>query len=602
MSKVDQININYHKFIPTWQFKKFMRMPQQTIGLFCGNQAFKTSSVCFHYSLRVLGKHPVPKKNVVYFECEERSKDNLAPHGYYYFTDNGVTVKGWEKGTWNKDQLPKDGKCPYCGGKIIVHQRISRKIRLCSETLPGDKETVSEDGTQSAETKNTVYPELKKWMPPFLIKRDITFRNPAMIVLDPLKGFEINGTRNKGDDIIFDFVSYSQTMQTGAGVQRLCVLCDEEPPKDFWDEQCRRLLMEDGDIILALTPANQMSWSYDEIFERAQIYYRTQTICDFLNENEKDRQYKKVEVTESPVSIGVLMAATDDNPVMSPEVIAQNFASIDDPDVLATRRYGIHRQVSGRIFKSFDYRYHFIDFDEYFPDGMFQDYNHYRMIDYHSHNKWAVCWLSLSPYNEAFVWMEWSPDPERMITRTIANEIAILSGHYKFKLNLIDPLAGETQTNTGKSTIEDLNDYFAELKREGVGTGGYWEPWDTKGTRGREVVRERLINAKKCKIPFNNKVTVEGQTKYLPTIWISNRCVETGRSLKRWRLETLLRSSKNVDKEKSEKPAQKFSHYCTAIEAIFKDYRARPPVIGYRPQKPKKPNYFKGRRRFKEIA
>lgn len=602
MTKIDQININFHKFKKTWQFEKFIKMPQQTIGLFCGNQAMKTSSVCFQFVWRILGIHPVPKKNVVYFECETRNKDNMVPHGYYTLNHEGVNVQGWERGTWNKNQLPDDHMCPYCGGKIVLHERVSRKIRLCSETLPGDKESVSDDGTESAETKNTVYPELKKWMPPFLIKRDITFRNPAMIVLDPLKGFEINGTVNKGDDIIFDFVSYNQPLQAGAGVQRMSILIDEESPKDFWDEQCRRLLMEDGDIILALTPANQMSWSYDEIFERAQVYYRTQTICDFLNKSEKDRTYHLVEKSESPVSIGVLMAATDDNPVMSPEAIERNFASVDDPDVLATRRYGIHRQVSGRIFKSFDYRYHFINFDEYFPDGMFIDYNHYRMIDYHPHNKWAVSWLSLSPYNEAFVWMEWSPDPERLITRTIANEIAILSGYYKFKLNLIDPLAAETQTNTGRTTVEDLNDFFAELKKEGVGTGGWWETWDTKGTRGREVIRERLINAKKCGVPFNNKVTVDGQTRYLPTIWISNRCAETGRSLKRWRLETNIRSSKNVDKDKSEKPAQKFSHYCTAIEAIFKDIRVRPAVLGYRPYDKKTPKRFQGRRHIRSAA
>jgi len=243
-----------------------------------------------------------------------------------------------------------------------------------------------------------------------------------------------------------------------------------------------------------------------------------------------------------------------------------------------------------------------VNFDEYFPDGIFHDYNHYRMIDYHPHNKWAICWMSLSPYNEAFVWLEWSPDPERLITRQISNEIAILSSNYKFKLNLIDPLAAETQTSTGTTTVEDLNDYFAELKREGIGTGGWWETWDTKGTRGREVIRERLKNAVDCKTPFVFKLGSERQTRYLPTLWISNRCSETGRSLKKWRLETHLRAYRNVDKEKSEKPAQKFSHYCTAIEAIFKDVRVRPPVVGYKPREPQRKEYFKGQRRYRRVA
>jgi hypothetical protein len=483
-----------------------------------------------------------------------------------------------------------------CGAPVIIHQRKSKKIRLCAETLPGDKGSASIDGTQSVETKNTVYPELKYWMPPYLIKRDITFRNPAMIVHDRFKGMELNGSVNRGEDIVFDFMGYSQSVQAGAGVQRLSIYVDEEPPKDFWDEQLVRLLREDGDIIIGLTPAQAMTWTYDEIFERAKLYYRTPTVCEFLNATEKDREYKTIEVTDSDQQIGVIQSATDDNPTLSPEVVNDLFSSVDDPDVMATRRYGIHRQVSGRIFKSFDYRTHMVNFDDYFPDGVFQDYNHYRMIDYHPHNRWACCWLSLSPYNEAFVWHEFNPDPERMTTRSIANEVALLSAQYKFKLNLIDPLAEVNQNNTRTTTVEDLNDAFLDLKREGVCTGGYWETWDTKGTRGREVVRMRLNNAKQCKRPFNNKIQKDGRTVYLPTLWVSNQCRETGRSLKQWRLESWSRSVANVDKDRKETPAQKWSHFCTAIEAVFKDKRVKPPrLVPARKPKPA-PRYFQSRR------
>ena len=598
MNKTKQLNdlSALLSFKPTWQLKKFMRLPHKILGLFSGNQSWKTSSVSFHYVMRVLGHHPVPKKNVVYFECEIRNKDNLAPHGYYEFIDNGIRVRGWEKGTWNIKTLPKDGKCPYCGKLIVVHQRNSKKIRLCAETLPADKEKISKDGTQSAETKNTIYPELMKWMPPFLIKRDITVRNPALIVRDPLAGMELNNTKVKDDDIVFDFMGYSQDFQAGAGVQRLSIYCDEEPAKEFWDEQLLRLLAEDGDIILGLTPARQMTWTYDEIYEKAQIYYRTPKVCEHLNNTEKDKNYKTIEVTDSPNPIAVMQASSYDNPTLSPQVIEEMVAAIDDPDVLATRIFGIHRQVSGRIFKKFDYKIHFIDYEKYFPNGMFRDYNHYRMIDYHPHNKWACVWLSASPYNEAFVWKEWSPDPERIITRLIVNEMAVMSGDYKFKLDLIDALAAENQPGSGTSTLEDLNDFFLELKREGICTGAYFETWDTKGIRGREVIRERLKYAKDCKRPFNNKVQHQGITRYLPTLWISNRCPETAKSLKQWRLESRIRAASNVDKDRLERPTQKFSHYCTALEAIFKDKRLKAPLTVYKAPS-KTPRYFQGVRR-----
>lgn len=598
-SKEQQINdcqAIFLDFKATWQFKKFMRLPHRIITLFSGNQSFKTSAACCQYVWRILGRHPVPKKNVVYFECSERNIDNKAPHGFYSFKDNDVIVKGWEKGTWNIETLPKDGKCPYCGALIIIHQRKGKKIRLCAETLPADKETLSSDGTQIAETKNTVYPELKKWMPHYLIKRDITVRNPAMIITDPLVGLELNGTRNIDGDILIDFASYGQDVQAEGGVQRMSIYCDEEPPKDHWDEHTARLTMEDGDILLGLTPANAMTWSFDSLYEKAQIYYRTPIVRDFLNDMEKTNRYKLVETTDSPSPIAVIQSSTYDNPVLSKDVINEQLESIDDPDVLATRIYGIHRQVSGRIFKDFDYKVHFLDFDRFFPDGIFREWNHYRMVDYHSHNRWACVWMSVSPENEAFVWREWNPDPEKVITAMIANEMAIMSGNYKFKFDLIDALAAETQTNTGTSTVEDLNDEFLKLKREGICTGAYWETWDSKGTRGREVVRTRLKYAKECKRPFNNKVKNHGVTRYLPTLWVSNQCVEVGRSLKQWRLQGRRRSSLNVEKDRDETPTPKWSHFCTAIECAFKDKRLRPPLIGYKSPSRVSPRYFQGAR------
>ena len=110
------------------------------------------------------------------------------------------------------------------------------------------------------------------------------------------------------------------------------------------------------------------------------------------------------------------------------------------------------------------------------------------------------------------------------------------------------------------------------------------------------MVRERLNNAVKCRRPFNNKVTDERGTRHLPTLWISKNCIETARSLKQWRLESWSRSYQNVDKDRKETPAQKWSHYCTAIEAVFKDSRCKPPRL-QRAQKPKRaPRYFNGRR------
>lgn len=199
-----------------------------------------------------------------------------------------------------------------------------------------------------------------------------------------------------------------------------------------------------------------------------------------------------------------------------------------------------------------------------------------RAIDYHDRNPWAVIWAALSPQDELFVYRNWTVDLNKWVNSTIAREIATLSGNEKYALNLIDPLANKVQTNTGKTIVEDLNEHFFNLRREGVGTGGYWEPFDTKGTVGRDSIRTRLRNSADVERPFNNQITEKGRIIYLPTIWVFRQCGEVAKSLRQWRYEEWPSGRSLVTHDKKESPSQKFSHYCTALEGLLKDRRFRP--------------------------
>ena len=68
---IKQLNAfeNFLSFKTTWVFKAFINCPNRIIGLFTGNQYGKTNSAMYQYVLRVLGVHPIPEKNVLYFEC-----------------------------------------------------------------------------------------------------------------------------------------------------------------------------------------------------------------------------------------------------------------------------------------------------------------------------------------------------------------------------------------------------------------------------------------------------------------------------------------------------------------------------------------------------
>ena len=381
-------------FIWTWPFKIFLNLPFDIITSFTGNQFGKTSAFAVNYVFRIMGWHPIPRKNVLFFECQKLVKEELAAEkadddslithpwvvrnlpggssinihrqGEYY---DSAFYPAIFPGRFAKSVRPQDNICTVCGEHLQVHKRKTRIFRFASEVLPGDKEMTEGDGGQSTEVKNAVYPEFKKWLPPFLVKKDITMRRPAMTVLDPNMGQKFGDIEYEGADIVVEFVAYHQTVQSGAGVQRLSVWADESCPMNFYEEQMPRLVAEDGDFLNSLTPAARIGWEYDELFERAQLYIRTQTICDFLQKQEKKEYVPQIEWTDNKQEIAVIQAATDDNPTLSKKAIEKKYF-YDDPDTLATRRYGIFRQATGRIFTDFNYKIHMLDFGKFFEGGV----------------------------------------------------------------------------------------------------------------------------------------------------------------------------------------------------------------------------------------
>jgi Terminase large subunit, T4likevirus-type, N-terminal len=552
---------NFVRYKKTWDFGKFINTPAKIIGLFTGNQRGKTAMAAYGYVMRILSIHPVAIKNVEYWECENHLlfKTDEMDEEEYLKKHRKILVGGGVvyDGAWNSLNIPES--CPHCGGKVLKHRRESRVFRFCSETLPGQSGKTEVDGG-SAEVKNTQYPEFKKWLPKFLIKKDITFRNPAMVIKN------IHGD----EDIVVEFVSYNQSVQSTAGTQRLSIWTDEEPDQDFMSEQRPRLLAENGDWIITLTPANHITWIYDDVFEKAKVYYRTKAICDYLK-TEND-EVSQIEKTQSDKSIAIIQAASDDNPTLNRESLESLFNEIADPDEMAIRRYGIFKQVSGRIFKDFEFKTHYIDGEKFFPDGVPGQWTHARGIDYHPQTPWAFGAIALSPTNEAFIYAELNPSPEKFTTREIATKIGHLSKMTKFHFDLVDPLIKATKLGT-KTVLDDLNDTLFEMKKEGICMGGYFESWDTKGEKGRDEIKKRLKNAKKVGRPFNNAVIEKGQKVYLPTLWILSGCKLSAQSMRQWRWSEYSDMRMAAQKGEKNTPEQKWSHFNMVWEAIFKDPR-----------------------------
>ena len=417
---------------------------------------------------------------------------------------------------------------------------LNKPIRFVSKVKPG-----SDD-----DEENQQYVEFKRMYPREFIKKDVTARSSIMTVRNPFGG----------RDYKVEFMSSSQELDAFMSVQRSALYQDEEIEKVKWDESQIRLLKEGGDSTITLTPVRGMDWTFDSIWKRAKKIYRSKIIHEKFG-------FPEVEETGSTTDIEAFCWATDDNPVMTKEAMDRIFEGIDDDDDLAMRRYGVFRQVSGRIYKSFDEKIHKIPAAEAFEASLFRTYWNYRIIDYHQQKPWYVSYVAISPRNEWYVWNELVAKHEHRHTLDIRDEIktnSLMDEDEEFnRATLIDPLAKVKQTNTGFSVFDDLAMGEYGLRR--------LTPADTKNTQGRMNVKMRLKNSLVCGVPGNN-INKFGEPDqrygiYMPTIWFMDNCTGHIDHFKSWRYvdwkQEHVKATRTVKRE-----SEKYSDFCRNIEFL----------------------------------
>lgn len=423
---------------------------------------------------------------------------------------------------------------------VAERNRLPYPVRCVSKVVPQDEN----------DEENQQFVELRKLIPASLIKKKITARSKIMTVRDP-KG---------GADQKVEFMASTQDIDAFMSVQRSAYYQDEEIDKVKWDECQMRLLRDGGDTVISLTPVRGLEWTYDAIWKRASKIYRSDVICQHFG-------LPKIERTGVDSGIECFCWATDDNPVMDQQSIERIFEGVVDPDDLAMRRYGVFRQVSGRIYKIFDRQAHVIPFDKVYDPSLFRNYWHFRVIDYHQQKPWYVTWVAVSPTHEWYVWNELVARHETRTTYDIRDEIkseSLLDEDSEYnRATLIDPLARVKQSNTGWSVFDDLARGEEGLRR--------LTPADTKNTNGRMNINLRLKNALTCGVPGNN-VNRDGvmDVRYgdrLPTIWFLDNCKGHIDHFMNWR--TVDHKQEHVKATKVIKmESQKYSDFCRNLEFL----------------------------------
>jgi hypothetical protein len=417
---------------------------------------------------------------------------------------------------------------------------LNKPLRFVSKCLP----------KSDTDEENQQYVELKRLFPSEFVRKDVTARSSIMTVRDP----------RGGADRKVEYMSSSQELDAFMSVQRSAYYQDEEIEKVKWDESHVRLLKEGGDSTITLTPVRGMDWTFDSIWKKAKAIHRSKIICDKFG-------FPAVENTGQKSDIECFCWATDDNPVMDPTTIDRIFADIDDPDELAMRRYGVFRQVSGRIYKSFDEKIHKQPFDKVFDTALFRTYWNFRVIDYHQAKPWDVSFVVCTPHNEWIVWNELHQTHDNRTTLELRDEIkreSILGEDEEFnRCTLIDPLSTIKQGNTGFSTFDDLAMGENGLRR--------LTPADTKNTQGRMNIKMRLKNSLICGVPGNNlNKTDLSETRYgqyLPTLWFLDNCRGHIEHFKSWRYvdwkQEHVKAVRTVKRE-----SEKYSDYCRNLEFL----------------------------------
>lgn len=421
---------------------------------------------------------------------------------------------------------------------------LSKPIRCVSKILPGDHN----------DELNQQFVEFRNFVPPELWEQKLTARNKVGKI-----------SRLTGGSAEIEFMSSTQDIDAFMSVQRSAYYQDEEIERLKWDENQMRLTGprssgEIADTTLTMTPVRGLDWTYDSIWKRARKIYRSKCIC-------KKFGFPEIEYPHKNSDIEIFCWATDDNPALDSDSIDSLFNEIDDPDELAMRRYGVFRQVSGRIYKVYDSKVHFIPFDKVFDAGTFRGYWHFRMIDFHPAKPWYITWVAVTPTHEWFVWNELVANHDRRTNFEVRDEIkeqSLLDEDDEHnRRTLIDPLAKVKQGNTGMSTFDDLSLTELGLRR--------CEAADTKNSRGRVHIKTRLKNALTCGVPGNNinrfAPIDERYGQYKPTLWILDNCRVHNDHFRSWRYidykQDQVKAVRTVKRE-----SEKWSDFCRNLEFL----------------------------------
>lgn len=237
-----------------------------------------------------------------------------------------------------------------------------------------------------------------------------------------------------------DFVTHGMDMLKLGGVPRHLIFFDEEPPQHIFNESMMRLIDYNGWWVIMATPVNGMTWTYDLLWEPAQL--------------------------NPDGDVATFQLSAEQNPYIAAEADDMNFymmgMSKEERDI---RESGTFVAKSGLVFPSFNHDNEKFVVPQYLPP---KEWEWYMSIDHGWNNPTAILWHAVAPNGEIVTFAE------SYKSQTTVPEHAELIHEREAAWGKVpdvrtgDPALKQTSGITGTSVLQAYAEHGIYINVEGV--------------------------------------------------------------------------------------------------------------------------------------
>lgn len=371
-------------------------------------------------------------------------------------------------------------------------------------------------------------PEFKRWMSPSMMVNgswDDSWNNSTLTL-----------TFSNGSTV--QFLTHGMELDKHGGVAMHGIYFDEIPPHAVFNENLMRLVDYEGYWVIAATSVEGMGWTYELLWEPADLYRQR------MKKPDQDPEPLQNENAD----IGIFELSQKDNPYLKTAVKDRGkyYVGMDENERLI-REEGAFLARSGRVFPTWNVHDHVLA--EHFVPS--QNWRIYTSVDFGWSNPTAWLWHAVHPDGRVYTFAEHykSEMPVAQHAEVVLAKEAFMRLDGSKIMRVGDP-------NNGNAHVINGISYVSEYANNGVYIGTENIPRDVQIgiEKMQQYIRLERRNA-------------WGENK--PRWMISPNCVNLIRELKKLRRASYDSAKKAFDMNKREEVHKKDDHAFDSTRYFF---------------------------------